>query len=111
MQSERPPRWALLEVALPPGATVESSTWGLDLPGTEAGKTTPLERAIHQPTAHGYAVPLETVAANGSHTLRHLVRFSQRGRYKLPPARVYRMYEPEAKGIEANGRWLTMDVQ
>ncbi len=111
IQSERPLRWALLEAALPPGAAVEGSTWGLDVVGAEAGKTTPLERATHQATPQGYAVPLERLDANGSMTVRHLVRFAQRGQYKLPPARVYRMYEPEAKGTEAGGRWASIEVK
>jgi uncharacterized protein YfaS (alpha-2-macroglobulin family) len=111
IQSERPLRWALLEAALPPGAAVEGSTWGLDLLGAEPGKSTPLERATHQATAQGYAVPVEQLAAQGSLTVRHLLRFAQRGQYKLPPARLYRMYEPEAKALEAGGRWATVEVR
>jgi uncharacterized protein YfaS (alpha-2-macroglobulin family) len=111
VQSERPLRWALIEAALPPGAAVESSTWGLDVVPSDDGKPAPLERAIHQSTAQGYAVPLESLAANSGTTVRHLLRFSQRGSYKLPPARLYRMYEPEAKGVEAGNRWATVEVK
>lgn len=110
-QTERALRWALLEAALPPGASVESSTWGLDLAGADAGATRPLERATHQTTAQGYAVPVDALAANGTLTVRHLVRFAQRGQFKLPPARLYRMYEPEAKALDASGRWSTMEVK
>ena len=111
IQTERALRWALLEAALPPGASVESSTWGLDLAGADTGATRPLERATHQTTAQGYAVPVDALAANGTLTLRHLVRFAQRGQFKLPPARLYRMYEPEAKALDASGRWSTMEVK
>ena len=111
IQTDRALRWALLEAALPPGASVESSTWGLDLPGAEAGSTQPLERATHQNTAQGYAVPVEGLAANGKLTVRHLVRFAQRGQFKLPPARLYRMYEPEAKAFDSSGRWAAMEVK
>jgi uncharacterized protein YfaS (alpha-2-macroglobulin family) len=98
-------RWALLEVALPPGAAVEASTWGLDLSGQ------PLERARHEPTPQGYAVPVEKLEAGGSVTLRHLVRFAQRGQFKLPPVRVHRMYQPEAKGVDESGAWTTVEVR
>ncbi len=108
LNSERAMQRALLDVALPPGAAVESGTWGLDLP---EGKTmTPLERAQHQPTAQGYAVPVD-VLPSGDLTLRHLVRFSQRGRFVLPPARLYRMYDPEAKAVEAGKGWATVEVR
>lgn len=109
--SERALRWALLEAALPPGAVVESGTWGLDVVDAQTGRPAPLERATHQATPQGYAVPLEQLAAGGKVTARHLVRFAQRGTYKLPPARVFRMYEPEAKGTEAGGRWATLEVR
>lgn len=110
LKGDKPMRWALLEAALPPGATVEASTWGLDLQGAD-GKTQALERATHQPIAQGYAVPVEALAANQEHTVRHLLRFSQRGQYKLPPARLFRMYEPEAKAVEANARWASVEVK
>ena len=111
IQTERALRWALLEAALPPGASVESSTWGLDLAGADAGATRPLERATHQSTTQGYAVPVDALAANGTLTVRHLVRFAQRGQFKLPPTRLYRMYEPEAKALSASGQWAAMEVK
>ncbi|WP_374568949.1 alpha-2-macroglobulin [Ideonella sp.] len=111
VKSQQPLHWGLLEVALPPGAAVEAGTWGLDLQGDEAGKTTPLERAVHQAIPLGYAVPVEKLAGGESVTYRHLLRFSQRGRYQLPPARLYRMYEPEAKALEAGKGWATVEVR
>lgn len=107
--SSRALRWALLEAALPPGAAVESGTWGIDLDGGAA--TQPLERAQHEPNAQGYAVPVEALRANDSVLVRHLVRFSQRGVFVLPPARLVRMYEPEAKGVEQGGRWGRVEVR
>ncbi len=111
VQGDRALRWALLEAALPPGASVEASTWGLELMGDEPGKSTPLERAIHQATPLGYAVPLERLAPGEGVVVRHLLRFAQRGRFKLPPARVWRMYEPEAKAVEAGSRWASIEVR
>jgi uncharacterized protein YfaS (alpha-2-macroglobulin family) len=50
----------------------------------------------------GYAVPVETL--DGALTLRHLLRFSQKGRYVLPPTRYYRMYQPDQKAFEGAGK-------
>ena len=102
-------RWAVVDVALPPGAAVEASTWGLDL--DVAGRSQPLERARHQDTAQGYAVPFEALAAGTTSTVRHLVRFSQRGTFKLPPTRLHRMYEPEAKAFDGSGRYAQVEVR
>jgi uncharacterized protein YfaS (alpha-2-macroglobulin family) len=94
---------------LPPGAAVETSTWGIDL-GAE-GHPQPLERAQDQPTAQGYAVPFETLLAGNAVTVRHLVRFAQRGTFKLPPTRLHRMYEPEAKAFDTSGHWAEVEVR
>ncbi|MEK8030019.1 MG2 domain-containing protein [Ideonella sp. DXS29W] len=111
VSGSQPLRWGLLEVALPPGAGVESGTWGLDVLGADGAQSTPLERAIHQATRQGYAVPVEKLGAGESVTVRHLLRFSQRGRYQLPPSRLYRMYEPEAKAVEVRPGWAMLEVR
>jgi uncharacterized protein YfaS (alpha-2-macroglobulin family) len=102
-------QWALVEVALPPGAAVESGTWGIDI--AEGGKAQPLERAQHQATAQGYAVPIESLAPGNAVVVRHLLRFSQHGQFKLPPTRLQRMYQPEAKAVDKSGQWLVMEVR
>ncbi len=110
LKAQKAMRWSLVEAALPPGAAVESSTWGIDIPDS-AGKAQPLERAQDQPTAQGYAVPVESMAAGIPVTVRHLVRFAQRGQFKLPPTRVFRMYEPEAKAFDGSGQWASVEVR
>ncbi|MDH4274472.1 MAG: alpha-2-macroglobulin family protein, partial [Gammaproteobacteria bacterium] len=80
-------RYGIVEVPLPPGSEVENTTWGIRLAGGGA-----LEKATHQPMRGGYAVPVERLA--GTLTVRHLVRFSQRGKFNLPPIRFYSMYAP-----------------
>ncbi|OEZ49235.1 MG2 domain protein [Janthinobacterium sp. MP5059B] len=92
-------RFGLLEVALPPGAMVESTTWGMVMAGD---KPAALERARHAERRDGYAVPIEPLA--GDVTVRHLIRFAQKGSYVLPPARFYRMYQPEQKAFEGGGK-------
>jgi alpha-2-macroglobulin len=91
-------RYGLLEVALPPGATVEASTWGISIEGETEG----LERSRHEARRDGYVVPVEPLDAPLK--VRHLLRFAQKGSYALPPARFYRMYQPEQKALEGEGK-------
>jgi alpha-2-macroglobulin len=100
----RPVRHAVIEVPLPPGASVESTTWGINLRNA-SGDFEGLERARHEPTPYGYAVPVEN--ASSELTLRHLVRLAEKGSFVVPAARAYRMYQPEAKALEDGGwgRW------
>lgn len=93
-------RFGLVEVALPPGASVEATTWGINLLG--AAKPEALERARHVERRDGYAVPVELL--DGERKLRHLLRFAQKGRYRLPPARFYRMYQPDQVASERPGK-------
>jgi uncharacterized protein YfaS (alpha-2-macroglobulin family) len=101
-------RYALLEVPLPPGATVDSTTWGINLPGPD-DKLTGLERARHESTRFGYAVPVDGVAE--PLRLRHLVRFAERGTFTLPRARLYRMYQPTAQAIEDGAAARRVEVR
>ncbi|GJI99210.1 UPF0192 protein [Duganella caerulea] len=94
-------RFGLLEVALPPGAMVESSTWGMVMAGE---KPTPLERARHAERRDGYAVPIDPLEE--AVTVRHLLRFAQKGSYVLPPTRFHRMYQPEQKALEGGGKTM-----
>ncbi|WP_338849814.1 alpha-2-macroglobulin [Massilia sp. W12] len=97
----------LAEIPLPPGAAVESSTWGINV--RKENELQGLERARHQVLAAGYALPFEQL--QGREVRRHLLRFSQPGKYRLPPARAWRMYQPEKKAYEAAVAWDKMDVQ
>jgi len=94
-------RYAALEVPLPPGADVERTTWGMKV-RFGALAPVPVERARHEPGDLRYVVPVGMLDA--PLTVRHLVRFSQRGRFVLPPARLFRMYEPEEKAFEGEGK-------
>lgn len=96
--------YGMVEVPLPPGAAVESSTWGIALnSGAE------LERARNEPSRGGYAVPVERV--DQPVVIRHLLRFSQKGKYQLPPARFYSMYSPQNKAFEAAGKGRVVNVR
>lgn len=94
------PRLGLIEVPLPPGADVERGTWGIRIKNLNGdGEVLPIERARSQPGELAYAIPVDQ-AANGV-VARHLLRFGSRGSFVLPPARFYRMYQPEEKAFEA----------
>jgi uncharacterized protein YfaS (alpha-2-macroglobulin family) len=97
-----PLRYGIVEVPLPPGTTADRTTWGISVRFPGANATEPLERARYEQTPRGYAVPVDALA--GEVVIRHLVRAAQTGRFTLPPARYYRMYQPEQKAFEENAR-------
>jgi len=111
VRSERPLRHALVEVALPPGAAVESGTWGIDIEGDDPSHVEPLERAQQQDTRQGYAVPFDELVPGKPIVVRHLVRFAQRGDFKLPPTRLHQMYDVESKAFDTSGAWARVKVQ
>ncbi|MXR32175.1 alpha-2-macroglobulin [Pseudomonas sp. PICF6] len=93
-----PLRYGMLEVPLPPGADVERTTWGVQLLGKAGSEPTSLEKARFEPGQMGYAVPLD--ALSGELRLRHLVRFSQKGQFSLPPVRFTQVYAPQHQARE-----------
>jgi uncharacterized protein YfaS (alpha-2-macroglobulin family) len=101
-------RFALLEVPLPPGASVDSTTWGIGFKGAD-DKLEGLERARHEATRFGYAVPIDGVRE--PLRLRHLVRFAERGVFEMPRARLYRMYQPSVRATESGAATRRMEVR
>lgn len=102
-------RWGLVEVALPPGASVESSTWGLSI--DQGKESMPMPKATHENTAQGYAVPVEQLSPGEPVVIQHLVRFAQRGRFQLPATRYHRMYQPESQALSSGKAWKQMEVR
>ncbi len=121
IDSRKLQRFGLLDIALPPGAFMEPSTWGVRLlesealsaaraasaPGANANNSAnadksageAIERAIGETARDGYRIPLDAV--QGNKVVRHLVRFGQKGSYQVPPMRYWRMYQPQDKAFEA----------
>ncbi|MGH8348515.1 MAG: alpha-2-macroglobulin family protein, partial [Pseudomonas sp.] len=97
-KAARPLRYGLLEVPLPPGADVERTTWGIKLMGKAGTEPTALEKARFEPGQMAYAVPVD--ALSGELRLRHLVRFSQKGQFNLPPVRFTQVYAPQHQALE-----------
>jgi alpha-2-macroglobulin len=95
-------RYGVLEVPLPPGAAVERTTWGMRISGLGKPGLYAMERARHEMGQLSYSVPVDTL--NRPITFRHLVRFSQKGKFRLPQARFFRMYQPEEKAFEGDGK-------
>ncbi|MBC9252171.1 hypothetical protein A9179_18010 [Pseudomonas alcaligenes] len=102
-------RYGLLEVPLPPGADVERTTWGIQISGLDSEEAAPLEKARHEPGQMLYAVPVDSL--QGTVQLRHLVRFSQKGQFHLPPARYVRMYDPQQQAVEQEAALAELKVE
>lgn len=101
-------RYGLVEVPLPPGAEVEATTWGIQIDGlkgepNEGNGPQPFERkAAYEMGQLSYNQPVP--ALERPTVLRQLVRFSLPGRFALPPVRYFRMYQPEAKAFQGDGK-------
>ncbi|MFD1561944.1 alpha-2-macroglobulin [Paraburkholderia silviterrae] len=109
--------YGLLDVPLPPGGSVEATSWGVSiagLPGAGEGGSGPQpfaraasyemgELSYHQP------VPL----LDRPVALRQLVRFALPGTFTMPPARYFRMYQPEQKAYEGgrSDRMVTLRIE
>lgn len=107
--AEKPLRYGLVEVPLPPGADVERTTWGISITGLAGAEAAPLEKARHEPGQLRYAVPVDTLV--GEVRFRHLVRFSTKGSFELPPARYHRMYAPQEQAFETAATLAKVQVQ
>ncbi|ROM91793.1 hypothetical protein BK658_23540 [Pseudomonas brassicacearum] len=94
----KPLRYGMLEVPLPPGADVERTTWGIKLVGKAGSEPSALEKARFEPGQLAYAIPVD--ALSGELRLRHLVRFSQKGQFNLPPVRFTQVYAPQHQALE-----------
>ncbi|MEO9373238.1 hypothetical protein ABI428_36250, partial [Pseudomonas aeruginosa] len=92
-------RYGQVEVPLPPGADVERTTWGISVNKPNAGKQQGqlLEKARNEMGELAYMVPVKELT--GTVTFRHLLRFSQKGQFVLPPARYVRSYAPAQQSV------------
>jgi uncharacterized protein YfaS (alpha-2-macroglobulin family) len=97
-KAAKPLRYGMLEVPLPPGADVERTTWGIKLLGKTGTEPAALEKARFEPGQMAYAIPVD--ALSGELRLRHLVRFSQKGQFDLPPVRFTQVYAPQYQAQE-----------
>ena len=51
--------------------------------------------------AQGYVIPIDALKPQEARVVRHLIRLGQKGTFRLPAARLWRMYQPEAQAMEA----------
>ncbi|MDR2189130.1 MAG: alpha-2-macroglobulin family protein [Azonexus sp.] len=107
LTANQPHLYGIVEAPLPPGASVERSTWGIRLDWGN-GEAAPINRANAEEQRDRYGVPVERLDGANPFTVRHLLRVSQNGRFTLPPARYYRMYQPEQKAYagKENQTWV-----
>ncbi|EIW3126824.1 hypothetical protein MB909_001944 [Escherichia coli] len=104
-------RYGQVEVPLPPGADVERTTWGISVSKPNAGKQQGqlLEKARNEMGELVYMVPVKELT--GTVTFRHLLRFSQKGQFVLPPARYVRSYAPAQQSVAPGSEWIGMQVK
>lgn len=107
LSSKQAHQYGIVEAPLPPGAAIEHSTWGINLIEKQGGNAQPIDRGKAEEHRDRYGVPIEFLPANGNVVARHLLRVGQSGRFTLPPARYYRMYQPSMKAYaqEENRIW------
>ncbi|MES2964345.1 MAG: MG2 domain-containing protein [Bdellovibrionota bacterium] len=87
-------RFFLLEVPLPAGGEIDGTTWGLDFSSLQGN----FVEARGASNGLGYSIPIESII--GSKTFHQLVRFSSRGNFTVPPAKIFRMYRPTERAYE-----------
>lgn len=95
--------YGLLDVPLPPGASVEATSWGVNIAGLtgESAGPQPFSRAARYEMGElNYHQPVPLL--DRPVALRQLVRFALPGTFTLPPARYFRMYQPEQKAYQGN---------
>jgi uncharacterized protein YfaS (alpha-2-macroglobulin family) len=97
--ADKPLRYGIVEVPLPPGADVERTTWGIQLTPSGGQQAAPLEKAQNETGQLLYVVPVDTLS--GELHFRHLVRFSQKGQFNLPAVRYRHMYDPAKSALES----------
>jgi uncharacterized protein YfaS (alpha-2-macroglobulin family) len=107
--ADKPLRYGIVEVPLPPGADVERTTWGIQITPSGGPKAAPLEKAQNETGQLLYAVPIDSLT--GELHIRHLVRFSQKGSFNLPAVRYRHMYDPAKSALESPVVYSTLRVE
>ncbi len=97
-RSAAPLKHVLAVLALPPGGTLETGTWGVRLRDAGSATAADLEAAQGQACPGGYTIPMDSVS--GHKIYRHLLRFGEKGRFQLPPAYLYDVYRPNQRQYE-----------
>ena len=100
--SSSPLNFGIVEAALPPGASADSATWGVNIRFPKGKKYRPLEKSRFDLSPQGYTVPVDKL--KGTMVINHLIRPSQTGTFVLPPVRYYKMYQPDQKAFEGTSR-------
>ncbi len=98
-------QFLLLEVPLPPGGEVDESTWGITFKNLKTNFT----QARSSAQALGYSIPVGSL--KGPLEFDELVRFSSRGQFVMPPARLFRMYRPESHSYEGATARRAISIQ
>lgn len=98
-------RYMLLEVPLPAGGEVDGSTWGLAFEEMDPHFT----EARPASNGMGYSLPIESIDKETK--FHQLIRFSSRGKFKTPPARIFKMYRASDRAFEGDLARREFNVQ
>jgi alpha-2-macroglobulin len=109
--------YGLLDVQLPPGGSVEATSWGVSIgglpgPGEGGSGAQPFQRAAtYEMGEMAYHQPVPLL--DRPVALRQLVRFALPSTFVVLPARYFRMYQPDAKAFEGgkSDRLIKMKIE
>lgn len=90
--------YSIAEIPLPPGSELEANPWGFSVKFSEEGDYEEIKDSRAKSSGPYYSVPIEEYSE--SKKIYQIIRFTQTGNFKLPNARVYKMYRPTKKGFE-----------
>jgi len=97
-------------VPLPPGASVEPSTWGINIANLDGNKEPQsFSRSDYEEGELSYQIPVPELKSPT--TYRQLVRFATRGEFTLPPVRLMRLYHTADKALSDDGHNSRWQVQ
>lgn len=109
-QEQQTLNYGLLEVPLPPGASVEPSTWGINIANLDGNKEPQsFSRSDYEEGELSYQIPVPELKSPT--TYRQLVRFATRGEFTLPPVRLMRLYHTADKALSDDGHNSRWQVQ
>lgn len=95
--------YGVIQIPLPPGASVEKSSWGTTI--RLKGNTVVIDEKGSQEGTGYYSAAMPKI--NAEVKSYQLIRFSTQGRFNLPSVRYFKMYAPEQQAF-SNGDNLSV---
>ncbi|WP_434779372.1 alpha-2-macroglobulin family protein [Neisseria sp. Ec49-e6-T10] len=92
-KTSKPLQYGLVEVGMPTGASVESTTWGMHIAQLDEQDAKPFGNHTFEEGVLSYRLPVTKLTQTTK--FRQLVRFSQKGQFHVPAVRLFNMYQPQ----------------